>query len=204
MSLVCINCRRLVRDDNIYISQAEYFCSKCNKQYKLTQKFIDNYFHRYNSPVNSKIIVNKTEDTYSIKIPNGSKKAHVIFFLLNYVILSYFTYLFIKFGILYWSILFVFLNLYLLLFALFGSTIILLNKKHITIKQNLFGLVKVKRKLTKDLTTIYYIKYSNFLNGIKLDFGKIFNGVGLGMDLTDDEKKWLLKELKYMKHDLQR
>jgi len=112
--------------------------------------------------------------------------------------------LFIKFGILYWSILFVFLNLYLLLFALFGSTIILLNKKHITIKQNLFGLVKVKRKLTKDLTTIYYIKYSNFLNGIKLDFGKIFNGVGLGMDLTDDEKKWLLKELKYMKHDLQR
>ena len=56
MSILCHKCRRLERGNNMFINNAEYYCPKCKVHYKLSKSYIDDYFHRYESPIDSEII----------------------------------------------------------------------------------------------------------------------------------------------------
>ncbi len=207
MSLVCKKCRRLVRDKYIFIDTKEYYCLKCGIQYKLSAEYINNYFHRYSSPIHSKILIDKSDNIYTIKIPNGEDNSHAIvsvLFVFFSLLLAYS--LFIG-GFLLLSIVFLLLVVFLLiatLFLIFGSVFISLSPKFVSVKRTLFGVSHTKRKPLKELQSIFIFLIGKNIEGIKLDFGNTFTGIGFGIDLTDEERNWLLKELRYMKLDLKR
>ena len=70
MGIVCQECRRLVRDNAIYRNESNYFCSNCQKTYKLPRSFYSR--DDLKIPVlqrNTDLKVQKTEDKLQINLP---------------------------------------------------------------------------------------------------------------------------------------
>jgi hypothetical protein len=163
----------------VFINNAEYFCSRCGVHYKLSKAFLNNYFQRYESPLASKILIDKSEDTYTINIPNGSEKhnAFAILFSGMFVLFGSFVIFFTKAAFIFASLLLIigFLHLFVFFFTYYGSVFITLNEKDVIMKRTFFKISHTKKKNFIKLKSVFEFKISDSIDGIKLDFGNSFN-----------------------------
>jgi len=204
MSLICSKCRRLVRDQYIFLSREEYFCQRCNKHYQISPKYINEMNFRFERPLDSVVVFNKTNEIFTLSIPKDSTLLTNIFSFKIALVLFWITVLFIPMGVSIPSIIlggisFIFF-LFKALFVAYAETKLSFSKEKVTLSRKLFKIKRTQKRLTEDFIRVFNLQHGEFVNVIAIEFkGFIYRkDLQFGHSLTNAEKKWLIKEITYI------